>query len=263
MASVVFTRNVEVRPTCWAQISTRSASPGASSVSSVPRPIEIRKNRLHCCRVCWLSSSWMAGRSAAVTAVTRVFTCTGSPASAAMSRASRVASNVPGTIRTPSWRGGVRAVEGQRDGLDADLLHPEDLLAGQEGSHRRGQRDADAPSLGLGDEYREVGTAQRVATGHHHVGQCLTRAASPKPVMSSSSAIASRRGELAGRGVRHGGGAAVTTGESAGVGQLPVDDHRRSLVGPAIGFDCADACRVCHLSRPVLWEWSAPARRAG
>ena len=103
IASVVFTRNGASRFAFAAQSSHRSASPGESSVSSVPRPIEIRKNRLHCIRVCRLSSSYTAGRSAAVWDVTRVFTWTGSPASAAVSSASMVASNVPGTIRTPSW----------------------------------------------------------------------------------------------------------------------------------------------------------------
>ncbi len=103
MASVVFTRKGASRLVRAAHSNQCSASPGESSASSVPRPMEIRKNKLHCMRVCWLSTWYTAGRSAAVVAVTRVFTCTGRPASAAWSKAVRVASKVPGTIRMPSW----------------------------------------------------------------------------------------------------------------------------------------------------------------
>ncbi len=135
---------------------------------------------------------------------------------------------------------GVRGIQRQRNGLDADLLHPEDLLFGEQRRHRRRQRDSDTAGRGGRHQFGEIGPLERIAAGHHQVRQRLAVGAEAEDVVQDGDGLLG--GQLAGGRLRHCSGPAVTAGQTAGVGQLPVDDHGRSVVGPiCIGAYRTDA----------------------
>ena len=133
----------------------------------------------------------MAGRSAAVVAVTSVFTCTGSPASAAVSRASSVASKVPGTMRTPSCSA---ASEPSRDSEMAwmPISFIQKIFSRVSSGVTAGASETPIPrtwacAISSARSGRRSGSPPVITT----CGNASPAAGSPKPVMSSSTAIAS------------------------------------------------------------------------
>jgi hypothetical protein len=127
--------------------------------------------------------------------------------------------------RVMALRGG--AVEAEAEGGDAVVRERLEDLAGEGRGGGGRDGDVDAEAAGLVDEGQEIRALERVPAREDQGGH---RVPELRDLAEEREALLVR--ELAGMGVRHGGGAAVAAGERTGLGHLPVDVDGGARVVP-------------------------------
>ncbi|MPM66733.1 hypothetical protein SDC9_113644 [bioreactor metagenome] len=129
----------------------------------------------------------------------------------------------------------VGGVQRQRDRPDSQIFHPSNPLGGEQWCDRGRQRDTHtAVDCGL-DEDLQIRSAQGVTAGHYDVRQRRPEAGDRVEHLE-----ALLGGQFARRRFGHCGGPAVLAGQPAGIGQLPIDDHRCAVIRPVDRFHRTD-----------------------
>ena len=65
--------------------------------------------------------------------------------------------------------GGIRAIEAEPEALDGGFLEADENFARQEGRGGGGDGDADAEPVRFGDQFEQVGSGERVASGENQL----------------------------------------------------------------------------------------------